>query len=121
MTPSPTGSVPLLSFSDSKGTWIALVVVLRPLRVAMATGAKRILQDQRDRSCPAQGWSLEIPFRPVPCVLLTSLHVMQRLRREGRTKGVLRFPAKLGLSFDCMKLCFSLDSLGKGCRLRFIL
>lgn len=37
------------------------------------------------------------------------------------------FPANLGLSFDCMKLCFSLDSLdsldslGKGCRLRYVL
>lgn len=95
---------------------------MRALRVAMATGAKRILQDQRDQSCPAQGWSLEMPFCPVPCVLLTSLHVMQRLRREGRTnQRVPMFPANLGMSFDCMKLCFSLDSLGKGCRLRYVL
>lgn len=46
------------------------------------------------------------------------------VKEGGQDQRVPMFPANLGLSFDCMKLCFSLDSLdslGKGCRLRYVL
>lgn len=58
---------------------------------------------------------------PSPLCLVDQFACDAEVKEGAQDQRVPVFPAKLGLSFDCMKLCFSLDSLGKGCRLRYVL